>query len=113
MKRTLKSFAAILMVLTLCLGLMTACGSNSPVGKWKLSEATAAGVTVDVTELFGEMTIELKSDGTAIMTAMGETENGTWKQEGSKITIEGSEVKLEDGKLIMESEGAKMVFTRV
>lgn len=112
MKRTLKSFAAILMVLTLCLGLMTACG-NSPVGKWKLSEATAAGVTVDVTELFGEMTVELKSDGTAIMTAMGETENGTWKQEGSKIIVEGSEMKFEDGKLIMEDDGSRLVFTRV
>ena len=37
MKRTLKSLTAILVVLTLCLGLMTACGSDGIVGKWKLT----------------------------------------------------------------------------
>ena len=122
-------FMAVFMVIA-----ATACGnngggsSNSVVGTWKLKidsskvpeeqKATAAILesALDVTLTFsegGKVTVDMK------MSLMGQessaAQEGTWKQEGDKITISGTQsagasvqtdgvAVLKDGKLYMEAE---------
>lgn len=114
MKRTLKSLTAILVVLTLCLGLMTACGSDGIVGKWKLTGANAAGVDVDPTTLFGEWILDFKSNGKAEIIMNGQTSGeSSYTLEGdNKAICDGLTFVLTDGHLTTEAGGATLIFTR-
>ena len=105
-----------LLVATMLVAVMAfafaACGGSPVVGTWKVTSATFGGVSVDIEEVMGEgnsSTIEIKKDGTVIMTSVMEgqtmTEEGTWEFEDDVLTItaEGSSSTLsyEDGKLVM------------
>lgn len=116
MKKTIKSIMAVLVVLTLCVGLLAGCGNNGPVGEWKVTGGEAMGSSVDVSEM-GESanaTITLNADGT--MTSNGKAA-GTWELDGDTLTFTDQGVTLSckyDGKNIIIDMGiAKMIYSRV
>lgn len=76
--------------------LLVGCGGGlekKVVGKWKMKLDTASmsggdKAGADLTaKLFDAITIELKADKTAVMTAGPENTSGTWSLTGDKITI--------------------------
>jgi len=105
MKRIISIVLAALMVAAM----LVACGSSGPEGKYVVktidgiaveeavkTQAEAMGIDLDAflkqmnIEKAEEMiTIELKSDGTAVMAVnlASSTSEGTWKQDGDKISI--------------------------
>ena len=142
MKRVISLALAVLFIAALLVG----CGDSSdggsvdPVGSYKIK--TIDGKTVEdvlkaelessgmgdmsldkalellgITSLDDYMTLELKSDGSAVMTSMGGSSNGTWKQDGSKVsvTFEGDtqEFKLSGNELSgTDSDGTEYVFEK-
>ncbi|MGN0670354.1 MAG: hypothetical protein ACI4JZ_07380 [Oscillospiraceae bacterium] len=73
MKKTLKSIAAVLVVLTLCLGLLAGCSGGGVVGTWKVSGGEALGSSVGADQLgdTSSATMTFNADGT--VTANGQT----------------------------------------
>ena len=102
---------------------LTAC-SAPVVGTWELTEVKAEGVSIDIEEVGMSMTLEIKDDGSIIMTQEmdGDSESYTsyWKFEDDTLYIyeeEGDEessgeIKYEDGKLILDMMGAEMIFEK-
>lgn len=86
----------IVWMAVVCL-LLAGCGggdlSKKVPGKWKMNVDTAGMAEKDkagaeaVKGLLSAMSLELKADKTATMTAMGQNDTGTWSLEGNKITI--------------------------
>lgn len=115
MKKTIKSIMAVLVVLTLCVGLLAGCGGNSPVGTWKISGAEAMGSSISPSEMgdSANVTLTFNADGT--MTSNGET-GGKWELNGNtlKLTENGMTIECEyDGKNIVINMGiAKMIYSR-
>jgi ABC-type glycerol-3-phosphate transport system substrate-binding protein len=108
----MKKIIALVAVLAIAVLMLAACGGNSIVGKW---EASMMGVAT--------MTLEFKSDNTYTMTMTStvegvspETHNGSYKVDGNKITIDGteSEYKIDGNKLSLTvpSVGTALEFTR-
>ena len=90
-------------------------------GTWYLSEAVMNGMSMTPSMLNMSITLEFNEDGTLVSTAsyagQDETENDTWAQNGSTITItteDGSsyDMSLTDGVLALEQEGGVMNFSR-
>ncbi|MBQ6274691.1 MAG: hypothetical protein IJK63_10790 [Oscillospiraceae bacterium] len=102
----MKRGIAILLALVMTVALLAGCGGSSdPTGRYVVK--TIAGQPVEeyfksmlgedadfALQMFGVssyeelMTVELKSDGSAVATLAGEAaETGTWKQDGDQITI--------------------------
>lgn len=123
----MKKFTAILLVALMALSLI-ACGGgkggNSIVGTWELDSGIGeeGEQTVQMMKAFGmTMSITFNADGTGTMdSTFGEEsqsepfnytyENGVLKiEEGDS---EGVNIRVEDGKLILEEDGVGMVFKR-
>ena len=110
MKKFKTVLAALLMVvLGTCM--LVACG-GSKVGTYKFSSVEIDGKTykvgdevegLELTEDFYK--IELKEDGKCTVTSMGMPVDGTWKEDGKKVTITimGNDVEA-------EVSGGKMTF---
>ena len=88
-----------IVVLVMCaIFLLAACGSasSSPIiGTWK-DEAT------------GLMTIEFKDDGTLSVSALGQTQTGTYQVDGDKIT---TKVGDDEASVTYKVEGDKLTIT--
>ena len=126
MKRIISMTLVVLMIAAL----FAACGSSSPAGKYVVKsingqtveeamkdQAEQSGINVDdmlkmlnIDKLEDLITIELKSDGAAVMkSSIGGTElTGTWKQDGEtveltlddqtqKFTFKNNELSASDG----------------
>ena len=117
MKRTIKSIAAVMVVLTLCLAMLTACGGvDSPIiGKWTMVSASAMGIEMSASEMGIEAYVEFFPDGTCVLTEDGEssarcpfTDNGdgTYTSDGQLMILRS------DGKLEVTAGGATMVFAK-
>ncbi len=137
MKRIVSLTLVILMVAALFVG----CGSSDSVdGTYKLKAidgknvkeyftaiAEKGGETlqtvlkfmgIDENSLDNLMTLVLKSDGTFSMNSKMDTEeksyDGTWKQEGDKLTLtidnEPQEFTLKDGELSFTTDGMTMTL---
>ena len=114
----------ILLVLVLALS-VTACGksdfSKNFVGTWEITAVEAEGMTVsgDMLAQFG-MTglLELKADKTLTIEILEEDATvGKWEAKDAttlSVSIEEDTVEcvLADGKLTMEIEEVKMIFTK-
>jgi len=123
MKRTIKSIAAIMVVLTLCLGLIAGCAATSIIGSWKLTAAKISDQEISVADLkemgaVPDMTITFNEDGTAELVMDG-TSNGVtnYTDSGNGVyNINGMDMKLEGGRLVMEYEAmgmdAALIFTK-
>lgn len=111
MKKTLKTVLSVLVVLTLCVGLLAGCnGGNTPAGKWKVTSGLSEEQMADPN--LSEMT--LNADGS--ITAGGVT-NGTWKLNGDSVTFEQNGISLDyqyDGNtLVFAANGRELVYSRV
>ena len=80
MKKTIKSIAALFVILTLCLGLLAGCSGGSPAGTWKLTGGEALGTSVGADQLgdTSNSTLVLNEDGTV-------QGGGTWKLTGGEV----------------------------
>ncbi len=121
MKKTLRMILATVLVLSLVLCL-AACGDKGVdiSGKYTLVSMEAEGMTVEgemLESILGEMDmyVKLNRDGTGEMSVMGETAEMEYKN-GKIWPVEEPDEKVdftvEDGKLTLEVEGAKMVFQK-
>ncbi|MBR5239232.1 MAG: hypothetical protein IKW04_01485 [Clostridia bacterium] len=87
-------------------------------GTYKLSGAEMDGVVMSAEEMGApEMGIILDADGTVTLTSEGESETGTWALEGNELILTSDEgdvmtMTLEDGNLVMEESGIKMIFSK-
>ena len=123
MKRTIKSIAAIAVMLTLCLAMLAGCAATSIVGNWKLNAAKIGDEEVSLSNLASmgmdlDMSITFNEDGTAELFMDG-TSNGSTKytDKGNGVyDLNGVEMKLEGGRLVMEYEAmgmdAALIFTK-
>lgn len=90
---------AVIVALVATIFIVGCAGGADPakqaVGKWKMDIDTSAMAEKDKAGVemakgfLSAITIEVKEGGKAAMSAMGTTKEGTWKVEGTKITISG------------------------
>ncbi len=108
----MKKIIAVAAILALAAVMLAACGGSGVVGKWEGNMMGAATIT-----------LEFKSDNTYTMTMKSsvaelgsESHNGTYKVDGNKITIDGteSEFKIDGNKLTVQIPeiGGQLEFTR-
>ena len=131
MKRT---FSLILALLLVTLFAVSCGGGSSPVGEYVLK--TVNGKTVEDyfkeqlgdeaaqylsmlnLKSFAEMfTLELKADGTASFSEVGEADDsGKWELKGDKVIItadgETTELPFKNGELTLDVDGQTMVFKK-
>lgn len=121
MKKSVSKLLVVLMVLSLAIGLVACGGGNADsqyVGEWKVTSASASGVTIDMATIGLEMSMTINGNGTVSVTASGESGSGTWEETdtGIKISSDGEslEAKMVDGKLEMyePSSGVTMYFEK-
>lgn len=111
---------AVAMLLSACGGgsdAPAADGKSSVVGKWFLTGAEMSGQAIpeDALGTLGVMSIELKDDGTASYSMLGQEAEGTYTEENGKVKFEdGTEVTLENNQLIFadETSATKLIFTK-
>jgi len=135
MKRTVSLIMAVMFVLVM----VTGCGGgSSAAGKYYIKaidgeDIEAAlmaelgeeeGFTIDdylellgISSLGEMMTIELKSDGTAVIVEVGEDDTiGTWKQNGNTITITADDDPvdfiLNGNELSYDEDGSGYTFVK-
>ena len=120
-KRMMLLLAMILTVLTLA-----ACGGSkiSPVvGTWKATTVSVSGVSVDVDEYLKQsgnedvkMEMVLEKDNTMSINMAGQTGEGTWKLDGSTLTLtidgDSLDTTYEDGKITMDLSGVSMTLEK-
>ena len=123
MKRIITTLLMIATLMILCVG----CGKGSKdvSGTYKITSIGGksvadlqkqyddAGMDVKIADMFK---MELKSDGTFTMEYSGETQSGTYKVDGEKIsmTIDGDteEGTIKDGKITLGSGDDAMEFSK-
>lgn len=124
MKRTNKVIAALAAVMMVML-MVAGCGNSgadkaSVAGTWKLTSIEAQEMTL-TSEMLGSvgmdnMTMEFDESGTVKLGLGGQTVEAQWTMNGDavEITAEGDTIaaQLEDGKLVMEADGTKLVFEK-
>ncbi|MEA4854410.1 MAG: lipocalin family protein [Christensenella sp.] len=128
MKKKVIVVLAVVLCLALCLA-FTACGNNNAAQgeaasvegtTWKVSSVTDEDgnkMTGDeMSSVMGEISYEFQADGVLSVTAAGQTIEGTWSQDGNKITIESngetSEGVLDGEALTFEANGGTTVFVK-
>ena len=123
MKKVLATIMVCLLVA--CSSFMMACSSVSGTYKFDSLSYSEAGVMVEVTageEFMGVtitedfMTIQLNEDGTATVSAQGQSSQATWVQEGStvKITSNGNvqQFALDGNKLSVTDDGITIILKK-
>ena len=139
----MKKILVCLLVLVLALTCFAACGKKdekaaNPVGTYSAKSMNGKSIEdAFLDEMGGELgdvsldtilgmlgvssidalfSLEIKDDGTFTMTAAGETENGTWVQDGSKITMtvdnEPMDATLDGDELTFKGDGMELVFVK-
>lgn len=107
--------ALLIVAMLVCL---VACGSKGPNGRYDLEKAEMEGMSFTAESLAAmglemDMYIQFNSDGTCIMSAMGETEELTW--EGTTLTDSTGESMdfVQDGDTItISANGVSLVFSK-
>jgi hypothetical protein len=126
MKKSIK-LVSLLMCLMMVLAL-AACGSSAPaddpnLGVYKLSslmgfslDEYAKMLEITPEEAANSMTLELKADGKADMTADGDKQTLDWSVKDGAITLtdgkESLEGTIKDGTVTLNIEGMEIVFTK-
>lgn len=111
MKKTIKALAAVMVVLTLCLGLLAGCAAGSPAGTWKCTGAEAMGMQMDPSELGTDTTMVLNEDGTI-------QGGGTWTLNGSELKIGDPDsgmsitAQYNGSSIVIDMGLAKVTYTR-
>lgn len=120
MKKTVKGFVSILLVLTMVFAL-AACSQNSnqPNGKYVIDSVEASGVSMSLDSMGitedqrNSVYIQFNSDGTGTICAMGKEQAFNW--EGNTMTSpDVPDVPVTftyaDNKVTVEQDGIKMTF---
>ena len=121
MKKTIKALTAVLVVATLCLGLLAGCAGGSIVGRWKATAAKMGDSEMSLADMAsfgvtGTMEMEFKADGTvdgytdgAFEGTLNYTDNGN-----GTYTVNGQILRLEGGRLFMDAGFAdiSLIFTK-
>lgn len=111
MKKTIKALVAVMVVFTLCLGLLAGCAGGSPAGTWKCTSAEAMGMQVDPSEFGGDTSITLNEDGTI-------QGGGTWTLNGSELVLADPSsgmslsAQFNGSSFVIDMGIAKMTYTR-
>lgn len=128
MKKRIRLMAVLACAMVLCLAL-AACGGEQKdskeafLGSWTLAAMTADGeeMTAEEIELvkqYGGVGLTFADDGTFSFDYMGSATQGEWSADSATeatLSMDGASSKAtisDDGKLVMEEEGTKMVFER-
>lgn len=120
MKKTVKGFVSILLVLTMVFAL-AACSqeSNKPNGKYVIDSVEASGISMSLDSMGitedqrNSVYIQFNSDGTGKLCAMGEEETFNW--EGNTMVSpnapdEPLTFTYANNKVTVEQDGVKMTF---
>ncbi len=87
--------------------------SASYVGTWAADTLEMDGEVYPVAVMGLEMYFTLNADGTAESYDGEATETGTWTIENGSVIVEGMPLAVtEEGKLVMEEDGMKLVFVK-
>lgn len=120
MKKTVKGFVSILLVLTMVFAL-AACsqGSNKPNGKYVIDSVEASGISMSLDSMGitedqrSGVYIQFNSDGTGKLCAMGEEEEFNWEG-NTMVSPDAPDEPLTftyaDNKVTVEQDGVKMTF---
>ncbi len=123
-KLTMAIVSALLLV---CMMVMTGCSIGSPAGTYKFESMSASGEGIEINLEVGEeymgmtltedfIVIELREDGTCLLTMFGEGIEGTWVKEDKTILIETEEgqtpLTISGKKITLEMDGAKVVLSK-
>lgn len=120
---------AIALTLMLVLALCVACsggggaadkGTDLAGTKWVVSSANVSGQEVTGEQLastVGEISFEFKDGGKFVANAMNQSQEGTYKLEGNKVTFDqasalGTSATIEGDKMTMEVQGMKITLTK-
>ncbi len=121
MKKTIKTLTAVLVLATLCLGLLAGCAGTSIIGRWEATSARMGDSEFNLADMaaFGmteTMEMEFKEDGTVIAYTNGEASPATTYTDNGNgtYTINGQVLRLENGKLVMGYDAMDMalIFTK-
>ena len=114
----MKKMISMVLALALCLMLVPAVAEEaSVVGTWYLSRAESSQAAIDVVDPEGIVFV-FAEDGTCDVNikAYGATQEGTWKQEGSSVTItiqdQAQTLELKDGDLVYSMGGSTAYLSR-
>ena len=131
----MKRIISLLLVTLLVAALFVGCSKSDPVGTYKIdldsmieakkkeSDKTKDMSNEEIKDLMKQAGIsedafglEIKDDGKFTLEYAGEKEEGTWKLDGSKITLtvdnDPLECDYEDGKITMDMGGTTLVFVK-
>ena len=136
----MKRLISIALVVVMAAVILVGCGSSAdPVGKYKLKTIDGKPLEDAIMEEVGDslgdmsledvldvlgmeslddyMTLDIKSDGTAVLTIPSEGDNsGTWTQSGNKLTItiqgEDAEFTIDGSELKTDAFGEDYVFIK-
>jgi hypothetical protein len=120
MKKVLVCILAVLMFAAVIGCGSKGSGSASIEGTWKLTKANVSGIEVSAEQMGQSMSFTFNGDGSATMTANGETTPGiSWKMSGSTVTLGVGDRDLYeltyDGStltLVEPNSGVTLVFER-
>lgn len=123
MKKFITAVAFVLVAAMSCVFLV-GCSSELSAGTYKFSKMSGKmqGMEIDVSvgdELMGMlkltedyMTLEIKEDGTAVMSVMGETVDCAWEKKDGKyyLTVDGEsqEMTVKKNTISFENDGMKV-----
>lgn len=133
----MKRIISLLLVALLVAALFVGCSKSDPVGTYKIDMDSLIEASKEESDEFKDKSneeikdllkqagisedsfgLEIKDDGKFTLEYAGDKEEGTWKLDGSTLTLtfdnEPLECDYEDGKITMESEeiGMKLIFVK-
>jgi len=111
----MKKVFALVVALLMMLGCALA-EDSWLAGYWILDKAEYMGMTVDASTLGTSLTLELKNDHTLVMTADGDTGEGTWSVVNGQLILTSDEEEMSfvigDNCLYVEKYGIKVYLAK-
>lgn len=131
----MKRIISLILVALLVAALFVGCSKSDPVGTYKIDMDSMIKAMKEETDELKDKSdeeikelmkqlgmsedafgLEIKDDGKFTLEYAGEKEEGTWKLDGSKITLtvdnDPLECDYEDGKITMDMGGTTLVFVK-
>ncbi len=116
----------IMFVMLVCMMIMVVgCGKKDPIiGTWKADKVKASGIEIKLDEFADQLgqedlkniTFTFEDGGKVTGSVAGMSGEGTWKADQDTYSIEmdgqSINVKLEDGNLVFEQDGAQFVCVK-
>lgn len=116
------------LILSVCCFTLTACSTNvCGTYKFKSMSGDMNGMKIDVSvgeKLMGMITLtedymmlDVKEDGTCVLTLAGENNPGKWEKDGDKlkVSVDGGEERsfiIEGKSIYIENDGVKIVLSK-